>query len=604
MLLKSGIMADQKVNIIVTADISSALTSINQLKTQITSATAPMKTATATATRTTVAAKTSTAGGLPILAPLYQLLESNRVQIGVLGGIGRWIRIGATAGLAGVAAFGVFETFMGLLKNGFSGTITLLGMLLKVLSLILKPIDLIFMTILLPLFSALMPLITLMNFIFRPLRMAIANMIKTQGPQAFAGAELAGAIAGLLVAGPFGALIGAFLGPMLSSIFDSIGKAIGIKLDPMALAGIAFLATFYIIPAIKLLFAWIAGQITLGATAAGVAITPALIAGAILPLVAILTATAIIWDIFGKYVSQAQRTAIDKAAHFIDMGIFSDFLARGGKAIAALGNALREVLFFFIWKILEIPVSILSWIREGLAKTGVPISLLGFLDTTVMQATADAAKNIYEGVKSRNDAAAAENEKLLNQTNNVQTNFGYLSNQANVCSVALGTVYDASGNLTGIYNQTTGKLVDFSTSVYDTTQAMIDYQNAMKSFTTTTGGTMAGTYEGLGGWIKTGINTWQQTVGGGTRYYSGSEDPNIKGYQMGGLIGKTGMYMMHAGERVTPAGGNAGNNPINNYITVNAEVSNDIDIRDLADKLSRYMHLDINRRVSYASKVV
>lgn len=72
---------------------------------------------------------------------------------------------------------------------------------------------------------------------------------------------------------------------------------------------------------------------------------------------------------------------------------------------------------------------------------------------------------------------------------------------------------------------------------------------------------------------------------------------------VGGDIQKTGMYELHAGERVLTAAktkeSSSKNMTINMPITVNASISNDIDIRQLARQLAAYSETELRRRVSY-----
>ena len=71
----------------------------------------------------------------------------------------------------------------------------------------------------------------------------------------------------------------------------------------------------------------------------------------------------------------------------------------------------------------------------------------------------------------------------------------------------------------------------------------------------------------------------------------------------GGMVNQTGNYQLHAGERVMNAGetsrlGGGGMNYSPN-ITIQATISNDIDIRMLARKLADYQEREIRRRSSY-----
>lgn len=74
---------------------------------------------------------------------------------------------------------------------------------------------------------------------------------------------------------------------------------------------------------------------------------------------------------------------------------------------------------------------------------------------------------------------------------------------------------------------------------------------------------------------------------------------------VGGEIEKSGLYNLHAGERVVPAGENSRDNSgsrsfvVNVYQNIQASVSNDIDIRSLAKKLADLQELEMRRRVPY-----
>jgi hypothetical protein len=62
--------------------------------------------------------------------------------------------------------------------------------------------------------------------------------------------------------------------------------------------------------------------------------------------------------------------------------------------------------------------------------------------------------------------------------------------------------------------------------------------------------------------------------------------------QYGGYIPQTGPYMLHQGETVVPAGGDT----FASNITINANISSDMDIKSLASKLSIYWQEDLARR--------
>ena len=77
----------------------------------------------------------------------------------------------------------------------------------------------------------------------------------------------------------------------------------------------------------------------------------------------------------------------------------------------------------------------------------------------------------------------------------------------------------------------------------------------------------------------------------------------LSGQATGGEITKTGPYILHAGERVLNAGDNSRSASsgitINNVYNINANITNDLDIRDLADRLAELNETELRRRVSY-----
>ena len=59
----------------------------------------------------------------------------------------------------------------------------------------------------------------------------------------------------------------------------------------------------------------------------------------------------------------------------------------------------------------------------------------------------------------------------------------------------------------------------------------------------------------------------------------------LMGFQYGGFVPRTGLYVLHAGEYVTPAGGGIVFSP---SITIHATLTQPMDIRAVADELERY----------------
>jgi phage-related protein len=73
----------------------------------------------------------------------------------------------------------------------------------------------------------------------------------------------------------------------------------------------------------------------------------------------------------------------------------------------------------------------------------------------------------------------------------------------------------------------------------------------------------------------------------------------IAGYAEGGFVPNTGLAMLHAGEYVVPRSGmlvsESGGGGVNT-VNVYANVSNDVDMRQLADEIARIWYSDFNRR--------
>jgi hypothetical protein len=74
----------------------------------------------------------------------------------------------------------------------------------------------------------------------------------------------------------------------------------------------------------------------------------------------------------------------------------------------------------------------------------------------------------------------------------------------------------------------------------------------------------------------------------------------IPTFANGGVMPYTGLAMVHAGETITPAGQNINSSPT---INIQASISNDYDVRRLADQLSKYWVNDMER-VSKARGII
>ena len=73
---------------------------------------------------------------------------------------------------------------------------------------------------------------------------------------------------------------------------------------------------------------------------------------------------------------------------------------------------------------------------------------------------------------------------------------------------------------------------------------------------------------------------------------------------VGGYIAETGTYKLHAGERVMTAGDTSRTSEGSNFVfnvvnNITASISNDLDIKELAEKLSELNEIELRRRVSY-----
>jgi hypothetical protein len=87
---------------------------------------------------------------------------------------------------------------------------------------------------------------------------------------------------------------------------------------------------------------------------------------------------------------------------------------------------------------------------------------------------------------------------------------------------------------------------------------------------------------------------WNKIPGVKTTIYkdimSAGSNVQIPSFQTGGVMPYTGMAMLHKGETIIPAGQN--NSPT---INIQANISNDYDVRRLADQLSKYWTNDFER---------
>lgn len=81
--------------------------------------------------------------------------------------------------------------------------------------------------------------------------------------------------------------------------------------------------------------------------------------------------------------------------------------------------------------------------------------------------------------------------------------------------------------------------------------------------------------------------TWYEDI-----MSSGAGKNMIPSFATGGVMPYTGLAMVHKGETITPQGQNINSSPT---INIQASISNDYDVRRLADQLSRYWSADMER---------
>jgi len=150
-------------------------------------------------------------------------------------------------------------------------------------------------------------------------------------------------------------------------------------------------------------------------------------------------------------------------------------------------------------------------------------------------------------------------------------------------------------------------LSDFGTWIKDTfSKGWTDFKSSLSDFNT---------------WIKdTFSNIWDTLLQKMKSMWSGvkklidkiqfwkrkdDEDDEISNSAVGGAIRETGLYNLHAGERVMTAGdvsrtdNSSSNTSFNTTINIQASVNNDFDIQDLAAKLAELQEVQLRRRVSY-----
>ena len=92
-------------------------------------------------------------------------------------------------------------------------------------------------------------------------------------------------------------------------------------------------------------------------------------------------------------------------------------------------------------------------------------------------------------------------------------------------------------------------------------------------------------------WVRHAVNSATDLLGQAGKLF---------GFQHGGLVPKTGVYMLHGGERVMPTGASSSEAVVMQpTININAEIQHDYDIHDLAEKISREIYSELRLRTKY-----
>jgi len=166
-------------------------------------------------------------------------------------------------------------------------------------------------------------------------------------------------------------------------------------------------------------------------------------------------------------------------------------------------------------------------------------------------------------------------EDLDGKTSDLNLNFGEL-------------IQSASGLLFPITKTAEALSIDLYNSLNDTTITTQDTANAINTIFSD----LKTEWEGQ---IKTAENILSNLK-------KQSRDRDTEGKAVGGVISKTDNYLLHKGEYVVPSGHARGKTE-NYNPTINIKgvvVNKDMDIRDLASKLERYMKQERRRSSSYA----
>lgn len=146
----------------------------------------------------------------------------------------------------------------------------------------------------------------------------------------------------------------------------------------------------------------------------------------------------------------------------------------------------------------------------------------------------------------------------------------------------------AKGGIIDTIVSTLGKIANAIKSAYDTVKSTLGgliskAESAWESAKKTVGGVVSGIGSTIGG-IVSGI---------------GGAISNVLGWQIGGIIPRSGLYYLHGGELIVPTWkmmGVGGGDYYSITININANVRNDYDIKRIADEVERVLSDKMSRR--------
>jgi hypothetical protein len=466
----------------------------------------------------------------------------------------------AAAGMAGIAgALGAMLPLLGflalvpILVEGFSGTLKLLGIVVKVLSLILKPIDLMLMMLILPLVRLFLPFLRIWLMILTPFRRALAERLAARA-KAPGGMDIAGVLIDIVE------VFSAFITTAFAGIAGQIGKML---MDQIG-------------GAVEILATIIGGLV--------VAINPGM-AGAVAVTIGSI-----------RLFKENMKTGIDDAVKAIQeslLGIVSYTEDKGKAWLTTWDNILIGIASAFNTDFGTKLSDVLSFVNEAVAAT-----------KSSGEELAGMLSDLTDKIKDETDPAlvAFYSTTLVG----LSTKITSLSND-DIKTVWMGALETVSNYLRttaitaqGDYKNALIAVADEAEKQVNRLKSLVGQAQAAQITYTLPGLSAGATAAEIAAIQQPKISPGEALIKGIQQKFN--LPPFAQG-QEGGVVGREGLAYIHRGETITPAGERNEAN-ITNNITVNASVSSDMDIRDLADKLSRYMHLDMSRRISYGTRVV